>query len=254
MERQVDEDNFRENAVRQMSEKRRARFEEDFNWAIVVSPVLAALTAWWALHGDRLMAPVAAFFVVLTCGLWGWKILKRAAAPSVPPSTKPGFAVNCFVYPWILVVFASYFGYQQGFSPSGPVYVMMVMFAVMWAVALLLVVRAPIAALGRLAPRQYVFILAVSLPVGAGTSFDLGWLYTVRFGVQTSSTHHVMSKDVRYHRRGGVDYVVTLDDDGLLSPPRPVSRALWATLAVGSSVRVAETRSPMGAWISVASR
>ncbi|WP_018440871.1 hypothetical protein [Trinickia symbiotica] len=71
----MDDDNFFQNALRQANEKRRARFKEDFSWAIVVSPVLAALTAWWALHGDRLMVPVAAFFVVVTCALWGWKIL-----------------------------------------------------------------------------------------------------------------------------------------------------------------------------------
>jgi hypothetical protein len=46
------------------------------NWVIVASPMLAALTTWWALRGELLMVPVAAFVVVLACAPWGWKILR----------------------------------------------------------------------------------------------------------------------------------------------------------------------------------
>jgi hypothetical protein len=65
------------------------------NWVIVASPMLAALTTWWALRGELLMVPVAAFFVVLACAPWGWKILRSGrvffeTCPAAPARSASG--------------------------------------------------------------------------------------------------------------------------------------------------------------------
>lgn len=253
----MDEDDFLGNALCRMSERRRSRFQEGFNWAAVVSPALAALTAWWAISGDRLMLPVSTFFVVLTCVLWGWKTLRPANARLTNPdggrATSLGLAGKLFIYAWILVVLAGYFGFRQGFSPSGLSYAAMVVFASIWAVVLLGVVRAPTATMRHLSLRQSVFVLAISLPAGAGTGYDLGWLYTVRYGEQTSSVQQVVSKNIRYGR-GGADYFVGLACDGPLSPSHPIAKSMWQHLVVGSNIQMAETRSPLGTWVRVAPR